>query len=258
MRETGFELPRPGKVVIGLMVALGTVSLAYAFAVLADKAAVFAYLPFDARAFMRGQPWRVVSSFWLAERWQSLLFDLLAIYFLGSALERKWSGGRIARAFVFGGIAGNAMVLLAWAILPASFAIHPKVDLGPSAALTALTVAWGAEFPDSRIMLMFVIPVRGAWMKWITIVVCSLLTLYEGAWAPWGGLLAGLALGGTPSLARRGYLQMKLRWLSARGQRMTVDDMLGASKKPKANPQHLRVLPGGLDDKPPKDKSWLN
>jgi membrane associated rhomboid family serine protease len=238
------------------MVVLGAVSLAFAFARLTSADAVFSYLPFDARAFARGELWRAVSSFWLAERWQTLLFDLLAIYFLGSALERKWGGARIARAFICGGIAGNALVLLAWAVLPATFALHPKVDLGPSAALTALTVAWGAEFPESRIMLMFVIPVRGAWMKWITIVVCALLTLYEGAWAPWGGLLAGLALGGTPSPARRAYLQMKLRWLSARGKRVTVEQMLGTSKPPKPNPHHLRVLPGGLDEKPPKD--WLN
>jgi membrane associated rhomboid family serine protease len=258
MSETGFEFPRPGKVVIGLMVALGAVSLAFPFAQLASAKGVFSYIPFDPRAFASGQLWRALSSFWLAERWQSLLFDLLAIYFLGTALERRWSGARIARAFVVGGVAGNAMVLLAWAALPASFALHPKVDLGPSAALTALTVAWGAEFPDSRIMLMFVIPVRGVWMKWLTIVICALLTLYEGAWAPWGGLLAGLALGGSPSPARKAYLQMKLRWLTARGKRMTVEQMLGTSKRPKPNPHHLRVLPGGLDEKPPKDKTWLN
>ncbi len=256
MRETGFDLPRPSRAVIGLMVALGSISLAFAVARLAGAASLFSYLIFDASAFLGGQIWRAVSSPLLTEQWLSLVFDLLAIYFLGNALEQKWTGARVVRTFFFGGIAGNLIVLLAWAVLPVTFMLRPKVDLGPSAALTALAVAWGAEFPTAQIRLMFFIPVRGAWMKWITVATCTLATLYDGHWAPWGGLLAGLALSGSPSPLRKVYLQLKLRWLSARGQRMTVDDILGGPKKPKPNPHKLRVVPGGRDEKPPKD--WLN
>ena len=256
MRETGFELPRPGKAVIGLMIALGAVSLAYAVARPSGTSAAFAYLMFDASAFLGGQLWRAVSSLWLTEQWLGLVFDLLAIYFLGNALEQRWSGSRVARTFILGGIAGNLIVLLAWAALPATFALRPRVDFGPSAALTALAVAWGTEFPNAQIRLMFFIPVRGSWMKWVTVATCTLMTLYDGHWAPWGGLLAGLTLSGSPSPLRKLYLRLKLRWLSARGQRMTVDDILGSPKKSRPNPHKLRVVSGGRDEKHPKD--WLN
>ncbi len=257
MRQTGFEFPRPGRTVIGLMATIATISLAWAFARLGGAQGAFDYLPFDARAFLHGQVWRIFTSIWFVPHWLSVFFAALAIYFLGTALERKWSGARILRAFIWGGIAGNLVELLAWSVLPTGFMLRPGGFVaGPSAAITALAICWGAEFPDARILIMFFIPVRGAWMKWITVAICALMTLYDGQWSPWGGLLAGLALAGTPSPARKLYLHLKLRWLSARGQRMTVDDILGTPKKPKPNPHNLRVVPGGRDEKPPKD--WLN
>jgi len=122
------------------------------------------------------------------------------------------------------------------------------------------------------VRLFFFIPVSGKQFFWVTIVFCLLGLVYpdgvpEGMVSPFGGVLVGILLGGTPSVLRQIYLRLKLAVLRRRAGAPPVP-MSPPSTKGKANPTRrgapsLRVVQGGADDelrkrRPPKDKRYLN
>jgi membrane associated rhomboid family serine protease len=219
------------------------------------------------------QPWRLLTSGLLTSPhdWKHLLFSLMGLYFLGATLEKRWGSWRFARFLALAVIAGNLTVLAVASVVPygAQERFQPAFVYGPSAAIVAIAVAWSREYAQSTVNVFFVVPVRGIVLFWITVGLCVLDLIYpeaipEGAVAPFGGIIAGLLLGGTPSLARTGWLRLRLAFLRRRSSTMAVEDVL--SPKPKRRPRTavpLRVVPGGLEEAlkkrtPPKDKRYLN
>jgi hypothetical protein len=119
--------------------------------------------------------------------------------------------------------------------------------------------------------LFFFLPVSGRALFWVTILFCVLDLIYpvappEGVVAAFGGVLAGLVFGGSPSLARTLYLRAKLSLLRRRASHLRVEDVLSpraSTRRPRGGAPPLRVVQGGLEDvlkkrNPPKDKRYLN
>jgi hypothetical protein len=148
----------------------------------------------------------------------------------------------------------------------------PGYVYGPWAAITAIAVAWSREFADTTVNLFFFIPVRGKTFFWITLGFCVLDLIYpvgmpEGVIAPFGGVVAGLVFGGTPSLARTAWLHLRLALLRRQHSGLRVSDVMAGGRpeprRPRSGGPPLRVVPGGLDEvlkkrQPPKDKRYLN
>jgi membrane associated rhomboid family serine protease len=220
------------------------------------------------------QPWGLLTSGVLTspESWSHLLFSLVGLYFLGAPLEARWGSWRFARFLALAVIVGNLTVLAVSSVVPESAQerFHPALVFGPTAAIIAVAVAWSREYAQSTVNLFFFLPVRGRVLFWVTIGFCVLDLIYpqampEGAVAPFGGVIAGLLFGGTPSLARKAWLQVRLAFLRRRSSAIRMEDVL--STKPKRRPRPgvppLRVVPGGLEEAlkkrtPPKDKRFLN
>jgi membrane associated rhomboid family serine protease len=270
-----FGFPKPGPAlwaVLGAMTALGIFSAFLATWVPGGEQ-VFRALECDLdRAFH--QPWRLLSSGLLTSpaQWSHLLFSLAGVYFLGTTLERRWGGWRFVRFFAIAILFGNLATIAASAVMPADAQdrFHPEHVFGPMAAITAIAVAWSREFRDSTVNLFLVLPVRGQTLLWITIGFCLLDLVYpagvpEGVVAPFGGVIAGLAFGGSPSLARTAWLRLRLAVLRRRSSGTDIDDIL--SPKPKRRPRPgappLHIVSGGVEEllkkqPPPKDKRYLN
>jgi membrane associated rhomboid family serine protease len=220
------------------------------------------------------QAWRLLTSGLLTspDHWSHLALSLLGLYFLGAPLEQRWGSWRFARFLALAVIVGNLTVLGIAAIVPedAQARFHPDFAFGPTAAIVAVAVAWSREYAQSTVNLFFFLPVRGKALFWITIGFCVLDLIYpsaipEGAVAPFGGVIAGLLWGGTPSLARGAWLRLRLAVLRRRSASLTVEDVLQQKPKrrPRAGAPPLRVVSGGLEEvlkkrTPPKDKRYLN
>jgi membrane associated rhomboid family serine protease len=220
------------------------------------------------------QPWRLLTSGLLTDpdRWTHLAFSLLGLYFLGAPLEQRWGSWRFARFLVLAVLIGNLTVIAIAHLVPGAGQerFHPDFAYGPTAAITAIAIAWSREYAQSTVNLFFFLPIRGKVLFWITIGFCVLDLIYpsalpEGVVAPFGGVLAGLLFGGTPSLARTAWLRVRLSVLRRRSSALTVEDVL--APKPKRRPRlggaPLRVVSGGLEEvlkkrNPPKDKRYLN
>ncbi|MEA2747707.1 MAG: hypothetical protein QOI41_1850 [Myxococcales bacterium] len=288
MREPGevvsAAFPRPGRALKAVLIALAFFSIVGAIVYNwapgpPTGAKIFGWIAFEPRGFV-AQPWKVwtlLTSGILTspESFSHALWSLVGLYFLTNDLEKKWGGARMLRFLGLSVIMGNVMVLAVDLFMPMKQPIfHPGMVMGPMAAITATAMAWSKENATRQIRLFFFLPISGKTLYWITIGFAVLALLFmqgtpEGAAAPFGGILAGLAFGGTPSPARSLWLRIKLALLRRKGHTLTVDSIVGGSDRPRAPKRSskgggppLRIVQGGLDDddkrKPPKDKRYLN
>jgi membrane associated rhomboid family serine protease len=277
--QVSVAFPRPGRALWAVLIAMAALGIATALLATWGNgsghgaASVFTWLVYQPSEGF-SQPWRLLTSGILTnpESWGHLLFSLMGLYFLGASLERRWGAWRFLRFLAIAVVLGN---LTTWLVehamgegMPGRF--HPPFVFGPAAAITAIAIAWAREYSDSTVQLFMVLPIRGKTLLWITVGFCVLDLVYpagmpEGVLAPFGGLIAGLLFGGTPSLARTTWLRVRLALLRRQSTSVRVDDMLARKppRRPRPGAPPLRVVPGGLEEvlkkrTPPKDKRYLN
>lgn len=270
--------PRPGRVLKAILATIGVTAIVGAIIVNwvpggHTGSAIFAWLAFSPQNPTRVWTWLTSGVLTAPTSLAHALFALMGLYFLGTDLERRWGGARLLRFLLASIVIGNVAVFAVNA-LPLSHGIfHPGLVFGPMAAITATAMAWAKENAHRQIRLFFVLPVSGRALYWITIGFAVLAILFmenapEGAAATFGGIVAGLILGGSPSPVRSLWLGVRLFFLRRKGHTMTVDSVVGSpsrnpSKRPARSGPPLRVVQGGLEDdlkgrKPPKDKRYLN
>lgn len=287
MREPGevvaAAFPRPGRALKAILVAIAFFAIAGAVVVNwapgpPAGAELLRWVVFQPQGFLKNpwMVWTLLTSgiFTNPESFSHALWSLVGLYFLTTDLEKKWGGARMLRFLGISVIMGNLMVLAVHLVLPSRLAIfHPPLVLGPMAAITATAMAWAKENATREIRLFFFLPIKGKSLYWITIGFSVLALLFnqvtpEGVAAPFGGILAGLMFGGTPSPVRSAWLRAKLAVMRRQGHALTVESITGgdrprAPKRSSKGGPPLRVVQGGLDDdlknrKPPKDKRYLN
>lgn len=284
MREPGevvsAAFPRPGRVLKAVLAAIAVVAIVGAVLVNWAPGGRTGEEIFRLVAFEPAKPerlWTWVTSGVLTNPtgFSHALWSLVGLYFLTTDLEKRWGGARLLRFLAASVVLGNLMVLAVFWGMPLKNEIfHPSLVFGPMAAITATAMAWAKENANGQIRLFFFLPISGKTLYWITIGFAVLALLFlqgtpEGAAAPFGGIIAGLLFGGTPSPMRSVWLRIKLALLRRKGPTLTVESITGMTDRPRGAKRSakggppLRVVQGGLDDdlknrKPPKDKRYLN
>ncbi len=201
----------------------------------------------------------------------ALFYALLGLYFFSPDLEKRWGPKRFLRFVAVSIVAGFLLGFVVDLIAPPHLAIfHPGGMSGPSAAITATMVAWSRQNQNAQVRLFFVLPLKGSWFFWLAVGYAVLGVVYwdaqhdTGVVAPFGGIMTGLLLGGSPSVVRTLYLRAKLAVL--RKHSAAPPDRPSSPRPSRSSRQGgppLRVVYGGLEDelekrKPPKDKRYLN
>jgi membrane associated rhomboid family serine protease len=274
--EVAYAFPKPGPGLKAVLAIIGVVGIVGAILFnLGGVAAAFFALTCDTSSVLHLQLWRLLTAGILTspDSFQHLLFTLIGLYFLSPDLEKRWGTGRFVRFLAWSTILGFALAIGVDLVAPASMTMfHPKLMFGAGAAIAATAVAWAQANAHAQVRLFFFLPMSGRALFWVTIGFCVIGIIYggstEGVVAPFGGVLAALALAGEPSPFRTAYLRLKLMVLRRRvgGSVPTARDIAfgGAPKKrPRGDRPPLRVVQGGQSDDsdrrdPPKDKRYLN
>jgi membrane associated rhomboid family serine protease len=257
-------LPRPGPAVKALLIALGVIALGEGILVNWTKAgaAVLDWVVLSPKEVLH-EPWTLLTTAFFTDptSYSHVLFSLLGLYFLGTAMESHWGTARFLRFVGLTAVLSYAVSSAIAVFAPEGLAIlHPKWMIGPDGVLTALAIAFGREFPTRVIRLFFFLPVSGRVIVWITIGFAFLglvfpSATYEGTATRIAAVGFGLLLAGTPSPLRALYLRAKLAFLrrGSGGARVDLSDR--PAPKRRGGPP-LRVVRGGLDDdeRPPKDQ----
>jgi membrane associated rhomboid family serine protease len=260
-------LPRPGKALGAVMIALLAIWIAFAVGINWGGAGntVFQWLAGSTESVLHGQVWRLLTAPLLHlpsgdGAVGHIVTTLLGLYFLAPSLEKKWGGGRMI-AFLYGAaISGFVFQMLAELliplVLPGTVAMRASNALwfGAVSAVEAVAIAWALSFRGQQVMLMFVLPVSSTILV-VFVVGMSVLRLIasgttpEGLFSPFGAMLFGWLVGGGESAPlRRWWLQRKLKHVQAQKRAIA---RAGAPK--------LRVIEGSRKSEPePPDKRWLN
>jgi membrane associated rhomboid family serine protease len=264
------QFPRPGPVLKAVLIAL--VSIGLGGAILQWTAwggVVFQALMFiPERVLHRYEVWRFVTSGLLTLSFSQLLSYGIGLYFLSPDLERRWGSKRFAWFLAGSIVAGNVLVLVVNALPLTSKIFHPDFACGCAAAMAAIAVAWAQANPELEVRLFFFLPIKGKYLFWITLVFCLIPLVYgdpstDGVAAPFGGILTGMAFGGSTSILRRSYLELKLALLKRRAASGAGGPGRPSVRRARSGGPALRVLPGGLEEElkkrePPNDKRYLN
>jgi membrane associated rhomboid family serine protease len=268
---TQLGLPRPGKALIGLMLAITGLWLMFAIGLNwgGASSSVFLLLTGDTRAILHGEVWRFFTAPLLhtprgAVGINHLLTALFGLYFLGTRLEESWGGARFLRFVALTSLCAYGLQMLVELALPANLAARLVGEqwYGLRPAVAAIAIAWALTFRGQVVRLFFVLPVTSG-MLIAAVIGLGFLHLVaaempeEGMLAPFGGMLFGWLLGGgTPSPLRKAWLRLRLAQLDTEARRD------GARRKQRRNSSGLRVIPGGRadddDDGKGPDGRWLN
>ncbi len=239
--------PKPGKVLIGLMVALVVV---YVLELLLLRAGVQVQLLFlsPSGVFDRGYVWQLVTYWWLHDPQSPfhLLFNLLWLWMFGTALEEWWGGRRFLTGFVIFGLGGAALTLLI-GLLATTSVMQPLLPtfwtaphVGSSGAVMGVTVAWGITFANKDMNFLLLGQMKGKTFVMIIIAVELLVALsYSGvsSTSHFGGMIAAFIL------CRGLWRPSKWKDLFRRNQ---------LQRKKKKIQSELELLQGGKDD----PKNW--
>lgn len=110
-----------------------------------------------------------------------LLVNMLGLFFLGSAVERSIGSYRFFILYYVSGILGG----LGWSLMaqPGSYCV------GASGAVMGILGAFAAFYPNAKLLLWFVIPVRA----WVLVLCLAIWELHETITTPVIGGIANAA-----------------------------------------------------------------
>ena len=140
----------------------------------------YSYLFFDPHLILRGQVWRLITWVFIPTNdlpW--IIIELYFYYFLGSTLEGILGTGRFTVYYLMG-IILNIVYALIFMLISGTSAFITSMYLNLS-----LFFAYALMFPDNRVLLFFIIPIK---VKWIAIVdaafmaVNMILNIIAGNW----------------------------------------------------------------------------
>ena len=138
----------------------------------------------------RGKLWQPFTYTFLNNDPINLLFALLGLWMIGSALELRWG----TRRFVTFYFATSALAALATALVGLfSPQVRAAQYFGNWAAVEALIAAFAVQMPDAQILL-YVVPVQARWMLPISGGI-TLLYMLMGSWVHYLPQLFGLGAG---------------------------------------------------------------
>lgn len=92
----------------------------------------------------------------------SVLFICLWLFSMGGSVEREMGTLKFCVFWVVMTVLGALFLLIGAKLTGFQGALY-----GAFMPTAAVTVAWGTRYPETTIMVMFVIPLKGKWIAWI-------------------------------------------------------------------------------------------
>jgi membrane associated rhomboid family serine protease len=178
----------PGvKWLIIVNVAVYILQLFFVDSTLAGRPILLAFnlMPYD--VLRRGEFWQLVTYMFLHASIGHILFNMLALWMFGSAVEQTWGTRRFLQYYFICGIGAGICVVFA----NLAFGDVYQRVIGASGAIYGLLLAFGMLFPDQEILIMFLFPIK-AKIAVMIFGAIAFLSSFQG-----GGTVSNLAhLGG--------------------------------------------------------------
>jgi membrane associated rhomboid family serine protease len=145
-----------------------------------------------AQALMGLRVWQVVTYMFLHPSVWPLVWNMLALWMFGAALERTWGTQKFVRFYLICGIvAGIAAIILTYI-----FGQQNAMVFGSNACIYGLLAAYAVVFPDATLLFGFLIPMKSKYFVLIigAIVFFQTFPVSIGETALLVGMLVGYLL----------------------------------------------------------------
>lgn len=131
--------------------------------------------------------WQPLSYMFMHGSFDHVFFNMFSLWMFGYVLENYWGTRRFLFYYLACGIGAGLIHML----LPG---IH--LTVGASAAVYGILLAFGMMFPNERIYLYFLVPIKTKWF----IIGMIVIELFEGIFRSYDGIahfahLAGMLIG---------------------------------------------------------------
>jgi membrane associated rhomboid family serine protease len=234
------QIPVPNRLITGLA-ERGNELLAQAFQRYGLLLTIFSLFP--ALILSLGWVWQVFTYMFLHGSFLHLFFNMYALLLFGRPLEQRWGKRRFLMFYFFTGACAGIVTFL-WHLL--GWNLFGRLDnlfiptIGASGAVFGLVLAFGLEFPDARLLLFFLIPLRARYAAFIFGGI-ELVMILTGSMRGIGHFthLAGLLFGYIYYVWRIKYRYKKRR--GARG-RATPKETMTKLKQRLSSRQQARIL----------------
>ena len=177
-------------------------ALVWLFGMMDTTNTLYSLLYFDPALVMRGQVWRLVSFMLVPEtsRPLILLISLYFYYFIGTSLESEWGKGKFT-IYYFSGMLLTVLYSLAFYWITGN-----RVVVSATYVNLSLFFAFASLWPDQRVLMFYIIPMKIKWLAWID---AAFFVLMVVQYILLG--MVGYAL--VPLVAMAGYLLFFGEWL---------------------------------------------
>lgn len=150
--------------------------------------------------------WQVITYMFMHGNFGHLFFNMFSLWMFGAAVENVWGEKRFLLYYIITGVGAAAIhYLIVYLQIHDSLAVIPPADLnnfnivGASGAVFALLLAFGMLFPNARIYVYFLLPIKAKWF----VIIYGVLELMYGVtgtsdgvahFAHLGGMIFGIIL----------------------------------------------------------------
>lgn len=134
--------------------------------------------------------WQPLTYMFMHANLEHIFFNMFALWMFGYVLENFWGTKRFIIYYLVCGLGAAATSLLM---------NHGAYTVGASGAVYGILLAFGMMFPDERIYLYFLVPIKAKWF----VIIFAAIELFDGVFftadgiahfAHLGGMLFGLLL----------------------------------------------------------------
>lgn len=131
----------------------------------ANDANALSFLTFNLNALLHGEVWRLVT-FVFVPAYSSpfaLLISLYFYYWIGSTLERQWGTAKFNLYYISG-----ALLTVLGVVLASLITGNPYLTAaGTGYVNLSMFFAFAVLFPDTTVLLFFILPVRMKWLAYL-------------------------------------------------------------------------------------------
>jgi len=158
-----------------------------------------------AMVLQEGCVWQIVSYMFLHGNFMHLFFNMYALLMFGIPIEQTWGSKQFLKYYFFTGIgAGITIFVINYFVVGGVAAYIPTI--GASGAIFGILLAFGVLFPDSQILIFFVLPLKAKYL----VVLYGVFTM--------GALISTGGAGAVSHAGHLGGLIFGLAWFLYQGK----------------------------------------
>ncbi len=103
--------------------------------------------------------WQIATYMFLHGGWFHIIFNLLGLWMFAGELEQNWGSALFLRYYLITGIGAGFFIALMNYITYTQNGINP-VTIGASGAIYGILLAYGVTWPNRKVLLYFIVPIK--------------------------------------------------------------------------------------------------